>query len=332
MARPLRIQYPGAFYHVTCRGNEQKKIFLNDKDRHRLVALLSESLDTYQVVLYAYTLMTNHFHLLVQTVRANLSEFMRRFNICYTGWFNYHHGRCGHLYQGRYKAFLIDADNYLLELSRYLHLNYVRTSKLRSLDYRQRWQYVKAYHWSSLPGYLNKKDVVDFIDYDMVLSMIGGRRSYRGFMVDGLKHDIDNPFEDVKNQVILGDDNFVARVKNKYVETGSLRDQPSYRGLMAEVIEPKIVLDCVVKVLKVDETVIMQRRVRGSGVVRGIVAELLYKYSGLTETKIGQLLGSIDYGAVHQLRRRLRKQMDYDSGIREKHVEVERVLKKLCSK
>jgi len=126
MARPLRIQYPGAFYHITCRGNERKEIFLDDKDRNRFLALLTESLETYQVILYAYILMINHFHLLVQTKRANLSEFMRCFNICYTGWFNYRHHRCGHLYQGRYKAFLIDADNYLLEVSRYLHLNSVR--------------------------------------------------------------------------------------------------------------------------------------------------------------------------------------------------------------
>lgn len=93
MARSLRIQFPGASYHVTCRGNERKSIFLDDDDRRNFLALLVESLETYHVILYAYVLMTNHFHLVLQTMRANLSEFMRRFNICYTGKFHYRHGK-----------------------------------------------------------------------------------------------------------------------------------------------------------------------------------------------------------------------------------------------
>lgn len=131
MVRSLRIQFPGAFYHITCRGIERKHIFVDDKDRCKFLALLSESLETYQVVLFAYIMMTNHFHLLIQTRKANCSEFMRHFNICYTGWFNYHNSRCGNLYQGRYKAFLVDADTYLLEVSRYLHLNIVRLRRMR---------------------------------------------------------------------------------------------------------------------------------------------------------------------------------------------------------
>ncbi|MGD9379274.1 MAG: transposase, partial [candidate division WOR-3 bacterium] len=91
MARPLRIQFPGAFYHVTCRGNKRRVIFRDNDDRYRFLTQLRESLQTYQVNLHAYVMMDNHFHLIVQTLRANLSEFMRRFNICYTSWFNYHH-------------------------------------------------------------------------------------------------------------------------------------------------------------------------------------------------------------------------------------------------
>ncbi|MBE0433587.1 transposase, partial [candidate division WOR-3 bacterium] len=91
MARALRIQFPGAFYHVTCRGIERRQIFMDDADRNKFLELLSGSLETYQVVVFAYTLMANHFHLLIQTRKANCSEFMRHFNICYTGWFNYRH-------------------------------------------------------------------------------------------------------------------------------------------------------------------------------------------------------------------------------------------------
>jgi len=328
MTRSLRIQFPGAFYHITCRGNERKKIFVDDKDRYKFLALLVESLETYQVVLYAYIMMTNHFHLLVQTMRANLSEFMRRFNICYTGWFNYHHGRCGHLYQGRYKAFLVDADNYLLEVSRYLHLNTVRVKKLRSGGYKERWRYVQGYHWSSLPGYFDKRKVVNFVDYDFILSMVGGRRQYREFVFDGLKHDVGNPFEEVKSRVILGGDDFVARVKGEYIVGGSLREQPSYRGLVVDVIEPEVVMGCVADVLGIDRALMTKHRV--NGVVRGIVAELLYKYSNLTQMQIGQLLGEVDYGAVYQLRRRLKERMSWDGQVKSQYMKVEKKLKEIC--
>ena len=114
MARPLRIQYPGAYYHVTGRGNGRRRIFLDPRDQEIFLEKLSLSSEIYNVSLLAYVCMRNHFHLQVMTPEGNLSEFMRHFNISYTSAFNRRHKRVGHLYQGRYKAFLIDADNYLL--------------------------------------------------------------------------------------------------------------------------------------------------------------------------------------------------------------------------
>ncbi|NLN40280.1 MAG: hypothetical protein GX155_11910 [Smithella sp.] len=107
MTRPLRIQYPDAYYHVTCRGNDGRKIFRNHDDHNIFFELLARSLDIYSVELGAYALMPNHFHFLVRTPKGNLSEFMRHFNISYTGAFNRKYRRSGHLYQGRYKLFLI---------------------------------------------------------------------------------------------------------------------------------------------------------------------------------------------------------------------------------
>lgn len=126
MSRPLRIQYPDACYHVTCRGNGKQNIFLTDHDRSKFLELLTRSVGIYDVRLYAFVLMANHFHLIVKTPGANLQEFMRHFNISYTAYFNKLHQRSGHLYQGRYKSFLIDVDSYFLEVSRYIHLNPVR--------------------------------------------------------------------------------------------------------------------------------------------------------------------------------------------------------------
>ena len=280
MARPLRIQFPGAFYHITCRGIERRRIYADDNDRYKFLALLTDSLETYQVVLYAYILMSNHFHLLIQTRKANCSEFMRHFNICYTGWFNWCHNRCGNLYQGRYKACLVDADNYLLEVSRYLQLNSVRVRGMRSLDYRDKWRYAQDYHWSSIHGYLDEKKVVKYIDYSLIISMIGDRTEYWKFLLDGIKKDLDNPFKQAKSRMILGDDDFVMKVK-RYIKRASVREQPSYRDIVIKTLEPEAVLGILTREFGITKTILQQRGVKGE--IRGMVAELLYRYSEITQ-------------------------------------------------
>src|SRR3990170_921746 len=144
MARPLRIQYEGALYHVTCRGNERKSIFKDDLDKKVFLGLLSDGLKTYHITLFCYVLMDNHFHLLLETPLANLSEFMRWFNITYTSHYNRKHKRSGHLYQGRYKSILVEKDSYLHILSRYIHLNPVRTKQKESTSLTEKKNYLKA--------------------------------------------------------------------------------------------------------------------------------------------------------------------------------------------
>jgi putative transposase len=150
MARPLRINYPGAFYHVTCRGNDRRNIFGDDRDRSLFLDKLRTSIGIYQVQVHAYVLMSNHFHMIVETPKGNLSEFMRHFKISYTAGYNRRHNRVGHLYQGRFKAILIDTDNYLLELSRYVHLNPVRLGFYKSKDSGAKIKDVERYQWSAL--------------------------------------------------------------------------------------------------------------------------------------------------------------------------------------
>jgi putative transposase len=314
---------------VTCRGNERRKIFLDDDDRHQFLRSLSESLTIYRVKLYGYVLMGNHFHLVVQTLRPNLSEFMRRFNICYTGWFNYHHHTCGHLYQGRYKALVVDADAYLVELSRYIHLNPVRVGRLRKLDDRAQWQYLRQYRWSSLPGYIKEDQGRDYVTYDFVLEMMGGRRAYQRFVYEGLTKDLADPYEQVHYQVILGNHDFVARVKSNYLETGSQREQPMYRDLLSAELDPALILQGVSEVMAIDQAA-LTRRQRG-GRARGIAAELLYRYSGLTQQQIGRLLGGIDYGAVYQLRRRMKERLTHDTALARTYRAIDRKLKKMLN-
>jgi len=330
MARALRIKFPGAFYHITSRGNERRDIFFDDKDRSKFLKLLERSVDIYQVNLYAYILMKNHFHLLIQTPLGNLSELMRHFNICYTGWFNFRHNRSGHLYQGRYKSFLIDVDNYLLEVSRYLHLNIVRIYSLRSTDLEEKVKRLEGYEWSSLPGYINEKKTEKFVNYDLVLSMAGSRRIYYKYIIEGLERDLKNPFKGIKNGGILGEDKFLEEVKKEHLKYGSSREQPTYRELISDYIDPERVMEIVAKTLKVSKELFVERY--KNGVIRGILSEMLYRYSGLKETEIGELLGDVDYSAVNRLRSRMSKKIDKDEKIKVKFEKVEYFIKRELSR
>ena len=126
MARPLRIEYAGGHYHVLNRGNAGERVLAQDRDKEKFLEYIAEAAGRYEFVLHCYCLMDNHFHLLVETRRANLSMAMQWLNVSYAAWYNRKHGRKGHVFQGRFKSYLIDADEYLATLSRYIHLNPVR--------------------------------------------------------------------------------------------------------------------------------------------------------------------------------------------------------------
>jgi putative transposase len=160
MARQLRIQYPGAIYHVTCRGNERKEIYKDDRDREAFLEILARALQIYTLKLLSYVLMNNHFHLLVETPLGNLGEFMRQFNVSYTGYYNRRHRRTGHLYQGRYKGIIVDKESYLSILSRYIHLNPIRVRGMKEKREKEKEEILKAYRWSSLLGYLSINSLI----------------------------------------------------------------------------------------------------------------------------------------------------------------------------
>jgi len=134
MGRPLRIEYTGALYHITSRGNERKKIFLDDRDRKKFLAILEDYHDRYGILIHSYVLMDNHYHLILETPKGNLLKVMHGLNGGYTGYFNRKYGRSGHLFQGRYKGIMIEKDSYLIPLSRYVHLNPVRARVAEGLN------------------------------------------------------------------------------------------------------------------------------------------------------------------------------------------------------
>jgi len=137
MAKPIRIEYEGAVYHVTLRGNDRKAIFKTDEDREQFIAKLAENVERYDIRLYMYTLMTNT-HFVLETPRGNLSRFMQRFQTAYTVHYNKKHDRSGHLMQGRFGASVVDDDRYILKLSRYVHLNPVFVKANKSKTRRER--------------------------------------------------------------------------------------------------------------------------------------------------------------------------------------------------
>ncbi|MBN7799211.1 REP-associated tyrosine transposase, partial [Parahaliea mediterranea] len=220
MARPLRIEFAGALYHVTSRGNARQDIFLDDVDRESFLDVLSKACDRYKWLCHAYCLMGNHYHLLLETQAPTLSKGMKYLNGTYTQLINRRHQRVGHVFQGRFKAIVVDRDSYLLELARYFVLNPVRAGMVRS---------AKDWPWSSYratAGIVHRHQV---LTTDWLLGSFGRRRgsaqeAYMRFVQSGKGQP--SPWEALKNQIYLGSDKFVEDMQCKLDPDQSLRDIP----------------------------------------------------------------------------------------------------------
>ena len=311
MARPLRIQYPGAYYHVMNRGNRREDIFITDTDRSSFIDALADSCETFSVKLIAYVLMANHFHLLVQTTHANLSEFMRHFLVTYTVRFNRRHGRSGHVFQGRFKSLLVEEDEYLVPLSRYIHLNPIRPGQFKNTANKNKSDYLTKYPWSTYPGYcyLRKRD--KRIDYGWLLNTYfgedsaQGRHRYRAYVQQGIEGEIENPFEEVAHQSILGTQSFVKWVKKKLPHKDQ-REIPSLRKLQHD-ISAKHIIEEVARAGQVQTEELVDRKTRLKE-LRQIAMELSYRYSNEKQAEIGAIFG-VDYSTVSQSRTRLRAKL-----------------------
>jgi REP element-mobilizing transposase RayT len=206
MARPLRIAFPGALYHVTARGNARQDIFLDAEDRQRFLGILARVVSRFHLLVHAYCLMDNHFHLVVETPEANLSTAMRQLNGVYTQAFNRRHGRVGHVLQGRFKAILVDRDSYLLELCRYVVLNPVRAKITRKPE---------TYPWSSYRATAGLASTPPGLTVDWLLSQFGrqragAQRTYQAFVTEGIGQE--SPWAQVQGQVLLGSERFIERL------------------------------------------------------------------------------------------------------------------------
>ena len=155
MARPLRVEYPGAHYHVINRGNAGEDIFISERDKEKFLDYLEKAVERYGIIIHAYCLLTNHYHLLIETPLPNLSQAIKWINVSYATYFNRKRNRRGHLFQGRFKSIIVDADEYLKPLSRYIHLNPIRAKMVEKLD---------SYHWSSYLVYIGKRKPLEWLE------------------------------------------------------------------------------------------------------------------------------------------------------------------------
>jgi len=216
MARKPRIHFSGALYHVITRGNRRQGIFLDEKDLQRFLTYLVDCKNRFSFRLYAYALMKNHLHLLMEIEETPLSRIMQSLLFGYAGYFNRRYGEVGHLFQGRYKAILCDKDAYLLELVRYIHLNPVRAKIVEKPE---------DYVWSGHVGYLGR-GMEPLIDEGFVLDQFSdnrstARRRYRQFVWEGISGEHDERYYQVKDQRYLGDESFIDRVENQRKEPKS---------------------------------------------------------------------------------------------------------------
>lgn len=230
MARPLRLEFPGAVYHVTSRGNARQDIVADDRDRSQFLALLAHVVDRYGWLCHAYCLMDNHYHLLIETPQPTLSLGMRQLNGRYTQAYNRRHARVGHLFQGRFTAILVEKDAYLLELCRYVVLNPVRA---KLVSHPRQWA------WSSYRATVGETQAPAWLTTDWMLRQFGPRvgpaqERYRSFVAEGRGGP--RPWEQLTGQIYLGSAQFVAqhqpnRVIREIPRRQTQAQRPSLRAL-----------------------------------------------------------------------------------------------------
>lgn len=239
MARPLRIEYEGAVYHVTSRGNAKKRIFKDDIDRDKFLETLSIVVNRFNWLCHAYCLMDNHYHLLIETPEANLSRGMRQLNGVYTQSYNRRHKKTGHIFQGRYKAVLVEKENYLLELSRYVVLNPVRAGITEKPEH---WK------WSSYSATAGIKKTPHYLTVDWILGQFGSIRrkaekQYKEFVLSGIKEE--SPWKKLKGQILLGEGEFIEKFKDLLAQKEEIKEIPrmqryASRPAIADIFKEKI--------------------------------------------------------------------------------------------
>lgn len=303
MPRPIRIEYEGAFHHVMNRGQDRRPIFREEEDYRTFLTTLQEASKDHSAVIHAYCLMTNHYHLLIETPKANLSQIMKHINGLYTQRYNRKYKKDGPLFRGRYKSVLVDEDAYLLQLTRYIHRNPLEVKKKMV-------EQLSDYLWSSYPSYINQTKGELWLYRDKTYQMLGHKHRYKGYynyVEKGIDEDIKRFYSKGNILSVLGDKEFRAERKeeNEHVNHDSLRkaleDKPS--------IEDVIKLVC--RVTKQTEGSLLRRQ-NGKPKAKPYRAFAMYcchQYSQGKHKAIAKVFGLTHHGSVSGSLTRIRQEI-----------------------
>lgn len=308
MARALRIEYEGAFYHVTSRGNERKKIFFTKRDYEKFKEYIWEGKKKFKFILHCYVLMSNHYHLLIETPEKNLQRIMHYINCSYSTYTNTKRKRCGNLFQGRYKAIVVDKDKYLLELSRYIHLNPVRAKMVNRPE---------EYPYSSYCTYVSELDEPIITKTSILGFFAGGplkaQDSYKDFVEGVLGEDLESPLNNVYGGAILGDEDFVNEVLAN-LEEGQLKSEDiSHR----KAFSPSIHIDALLAGVSEHFGMSVDEVIRKGSDLRKICVYLLKKHTDTTNQEISAALGLSSHSSAAKIHERFIKELKCDGGSKE---------------
>lgn len=318
MARPVRIEFEGALYHVTARGNERRKIFFSKRDFEKFKEYIAGAQKKFGFLLHSYVLMDNHYHLMVETPEKNLSRIMHHINGSYTTYINIKRKRSGHLFQGRYKAIVVDKDSYLLELSRYIHLNPVRANLVRKPGEYPYSSY-RFFISGEEEGMLTQKEVLGMVARD---ERVASER-YRTFVEDTLGKEPENPLKQVYAGALLGGESFVNKIRQRLENSNLGTREVSYSQLLNASPTPEQILDVTCEHFGESPGA---ATVNSRSVARKVGIYLAKKHTAATNRQIGELFGGMGYTAVAKTYQRVARQIGKDEALQVAVQELEEKL------
>ena len=315
MGRAWRIEYKGALYHILSRGNEQKDIFYDDQDRLLFLATIGEMAERFEIDVFAYVLMGNHYHMLLKTKRTNLFKSMQWLGVTYTRRFNLRHFRSGHLFQGRFKSIIVQNDAYLMRLSCYIHRNPLRAGIVKRLaDYR----------WSSYKAYANGDKAPEWLITKQIFSQFKGMDKYKAYRekVQRYAKEEKKLLEDLRYGMIIGSKNFVDKIRNTYLPEKPHKEIPQQRDL-AKDVDPVVRLKEAAKILECDLNHFRQvpRITKSERDDRNLLVFSVWKTGILTNDRIGNLFG-ITYSSVSHIVKTVRLRIDKDRDLKGKYSKI----------
>jgi REP element-mobilizing transposase RayT len=319
MSRPLRIEYENAFYHVMNRGRGRQQVFLEAAYYEAFLECLKEAHVRYGMEVHAYCLMGNHYHLLIGTPRGNLSRVMRHINGVYTQRHNRLRKTDGPLFRGRYKAILVDASSYLLQLSRYIHRNPIET-------HRPLVQTLVDYPWSSYPAYVGKAKSPDWLTQAAVYGELGtaSKVAYRNYIDQGIDEETELFYQKKRKPSIWGDKRFA---ESALAKACSWDQEATRRGIVEAVPMQEIVSRVAIFFDCSEQSIYQAQRGRGSrNIPRWIAMNLCQDYSGQTLEEISRVFGIGNYCTVSQTIARLKCLVKGDKRVRDQIITISKDL------